>query len=849
HKKASITHFDSDFEIDSTLFKDKKPLVLPIEAGNTYTKLKYTQDEWASTYKAPYYDPTPWQNRSLPQVHDAYPYLTISDFLTDTIVRMPYKINEGSFFDGNYKGDEDSFLLPLTDTFFKFFTVEQLKGEVKGKKMIELKTNAGGVTVILHIPIAKGCIEYRRTYFEGLPSNIEKNDGALIKNDDVVFALFPNIKFKTDNEAFYRFGLISDYNINDNYVVSFHSVNKQINAPCKTRNNSYSEYKKYNNYVLDKKTFDYVKIKYGNDTQGVIIPNFQKQKGTEQFTFAIDFGTTNTHIEYKVGNRSAKPFDILEDEKQIHLFAKDYERIEKYIFDFDFLPEKVGREEEFKFPMRTALSEAKNFDWREDAIPMAHANVAFPYEKRIEYKYNRIQTGLKWSINKKNPEKVKCFIESLFLLLRNKVILGNGDLNNTKIIWFYPISMTRERFLKFEKEWKDAYVKYFINFDEDDFENDVKYNEALDKTLKENLIPMTESVAPYQYYKTTVSNASDMVSIDIGGGTSDIVIAVAEEVKYISSFRFAANSIFGDGYATNSINGILRQFKDDIYDVLKTANISTLTNIYAELNAKNNSSDIASFFFSLKNNKEVIERNITGNVDFNRMLQIDEKQKIIFVFFYAAIIYHLAHIMKAKGLKMPRHITFSGNGSKVIQILTTDNGLLQDYTKLIFEKVYGEQYHRNGLTILQNSTNPKEATCKGGISSPKAQDYNDMSKTKVVLKSADNQTFVTDEKYGSITSNKEEFLNKTVAEVQKFIQFVFNLNNEFSYKNNFGVSSDSFKIAKEECDRDLLIFSDKGLTQKLAEVSDDDIIEETFFFYPLNGMLNALSAAITDNHK
>ncbi|KAA6321952.1 hypothetical protein EZS27_028457, partial [termite gut metagenome] len=42
HKKASITHFDSDFEIDSTLFKDKKPLVLPIEAGNTYTKLKYT---------------------------------------------------------------------------------------------------------------------------------------------------------------------------------------------------------------------------------------------------------------------------------------------------------------------------------------------------------------------------------------------------------------------------------------------------------------------------------------------------------------------------------------------------------------------------------------------------------------------------------------------------------------------------------------------------------------------------------------------------------------------------------------------------------------------------------------
>ena len=225
------------------------------------------------------------------------------------------------------------------------------------------------------------------------------------------------------------------------------------------------------------------------------------------------------------------------------------------------------------------------------------------------------------------------------------------------------------------------------------------------------------------------------------------------------------------------------------------------------------------------------------------MLLLDSNYKIVFIFFYSAIIYHLAHIMKAKSLEMPRHIAFSGNGSKVIRILTSSDSTLEKFTKKIFEKIYGEKYPADGLTILQNENNPKEVTCKGGLSNPTYQEYEDMASMKMVYKAVqeDGAAFVDGDCYRLIN---EAYIQKTVDEVKNFVNFVFDLNRELSFKNNFDSSEASLEIAKSECLRDLATFTKNGLEIKRQEVSDNDIIEETMFFYPLNGMLNALISAI-----
>ena len=69
-----------------------------------------------------------------------------------------------------------------------------------------------------------------------------------------------------------------------------------------------------------------------------------------------------------------------------------------------------------------------------------------------------------------------------------------------------------------------------------------------------------------------------------------------------------------------------------------------------------------------------------------------------------------------------------------------------------------------------------------------------------------------------------------------------------SFLNNFGIENKSLEIAKIVCKKDIGTFIKEGLNEKLQEVSIDDTVEETLFFYPLNGILNALSTEICETN-
>lgn len=815
---------DSDFVIDSPLYQGTNPpLVLPVD---TFTqRFKYVRDPWDKNTKVPFSVSIPWQNRTLPDDGTMYPYLTISDFLEDYIIRTPYGMsasNKQDFFDGNIESLKDySFILPVKDLFFEFFTPEQLYGSVGGQKVIEIKKNAGGVSVTLRIPVRNGrYIEYHRNYYDhNDPQIADKNSGAIMERD-FAFAMLPNIKFNTEESAFYRLGFVHAFNDRTKYVVTSKRQAKEVPSIKHVRNTDDQRYPKGIVLALEGTNFDYVRIDC-DKASGIILPRLRREAGNDQYTFAVDFGTTNTHIEYSVNNGPTKEFDVTKTDTQIRPFA-EYSRAYQIIFEAEFIPTLIGQGSKYNFPMRTAMTEAKNTDWDQAVLPMAHAGFAFTYEKLLEYQYNRIITNLKWSNDKNNIQKVKCYIDSLMILLRNKVVLNNGNLQGTKVVWFYPISMSRARYNNFKSVWEAAYAKYF-------------------RGSTSNICAMTESLAPYEFYKRAHAAVNNIVTIDVGGGTTDVVMAEAGQVKHITSFRFAANAIFGDAFADNNgvQNGIIRQFKQQLLETLQ-ANNSTetqLLNVFEQLDNANKSADLASFLFSLKDN--VNNRAIASNVDFNEIMQHDSTQKMSFIFFYTAIIYHIANIMKLKGLNMPRHIAFSGNGSKVISILTSDAATLEKFTKTIFESVYGEKYNSDGLTILYREAQPKEATCKGGIICKTIQGYDDVSDTKLVLDSATQEDFI--DPHFTYQDIDATYLSNTVGQVKKFIDFVFGIDKIFSFRQNFDVDAESLKVAKDICYKDLKTYTEKGLTCRLEEVDKEAPVEETLFFYPLIGMLNALA--------
>jgi hypothetical protein len=765
-------------------------------------------------------------------------YLSSKDLLTNKIIRLPYNIQKDSFFDGNLnESSKYSYFLPITDTFFEYFSVADLK------KWIQINENGtgGSVTVQLKIPHLQQ--EIKKEY---------QDNGAILKLENGFDCLlFPNVKFALENDSFYRFGLFLPFAQKSNmekYSVDFYlDKDRVVSEKPFYRNTDDAENPICKTWSLNQKTFDRIKISNENES-GILLPILPERSKAENFTFAVDFGTTNTHIEYKTTtNNTIRPFDIQKENEQIHflLLNPDSENSNALVADIDFIPQLIDDNKSFKFPIHTALSVAKNKENAARVYPFVQANVVIPYQKKIVPNYNRVLTQLKWD---STEDEMGYFIDSLCYILRNKVILGGGNLRETKIVWFYPLSMAGSRSNIIREKWKVAYAKYFLGHWIDDVDDLAEEGKEI---LNRHLIELPESIAPFLCYKDDNKYRdaiNNIVSIDIGGGTTDIVfIKEGKKAEYVTSFRFAANSVFGLG---EHITPIVSKYQPDIEKIIEDNDPQfKLRNILNSITGST-SGDLASFFFSLPYNEML--KNV--EVNFNTMLKKDVDQKLVFVLFYSALIYHTAQIMKAKNMGLPRHIAFSGNGSRIVNIIA-DKKVLAELSKCIFEKVVGQKYGSSGLDIIQNTKNPKEVTCKGGIKAAD-KDYVQTPFKPLVLLGI-NETYFTNDNDTYSSVRIEESVVKTNKQVKEFINYV--LDDLLQQKYTKGVMAETFVraldlnqktllIAKEVCgkDDDFTTFTKNGIQRKIESISDtaNTQIEETFFFYPIASLLNAISNEI-----
>lgn len=816
----------SDFFINSSIYKGRLPLVLPVKAGNAYTDLRYVQDNWQDENAAPFLDSRDIEERNLPFTADKYPYLTISDFLTPTIILMPYEMTD-SFFNGNVKNDGQSFLLPLNETFFKYFTPKELMGAMPdGKNMIDMREfGSGNVEVTLRIPVQRGrYIEYVREYrkTDGEIKEAE-NEGRVIERK-FGLGVLPLIDFTAIAvKPFYRVAFFAK---SKNSKLSFagedvceikeHASRSDVGSTCSIES-----------YVLEE-NFNRILVEI-DKVRNVAIPVLKAYGTAAKYTFAVDFGTTNTHIEYSVdGGRASYAFDIKSIDKQMQRMHTDYkqDRDLDVAFVDAFIPSTIGDSDDYSFPMRTVFAESAMIDYRKATESMADGNIPFRYEKSAIPQYNRVKTDLKWSND--DAQRVELYLDNLFLLMRNKVVLGGGGLENTKVVWFYPVSMTRARCNRFSDIWKKLYKKYF------------------GENIEDNLVMMSESVAPYYYYKRDLGAKSNVVTIDIGGGTTDVYVVEENRPKMLSSFRFAANSVFGDGYNfPPRSNGFVNTFKDDVLGKLQANNQNDLITAFRSIESTDVSTDVIAFFFSIASNKAFKGKNVP--IDFLEMLIKNDKLKYTFVVFYGAVLYYVAKMMNAKGLALPQTLAFSGNGSKTLRVLSTDKATLAKFAQLVFEKVFGQKYNGTTLEVIYEDE-PKLATCKGGISCKENLTYDQVDVLKTSLLGTDAETFTTGKHYDMI-GNAE--IDGVAASVSRFIDFLFEVNddNKNFFVDSLATDASVIKNVKSVCKEDLVEYTKQGLEKKMEEIQSwglgkDAEVEETMFFYPIVAMLSNLARKI-----
>lgn len=823
----------SDFVIKSAKQSDNMPLVLPVDAGNRYSNLQYTTGKWGNTNRADFIDnESDLSKRTLPFEGSVHQYLTISDFLEDSIIKVPHTLNKANYFDGHIKIDkpELSFLLPVKPLLFRYFTVEELQRNMQdGKRMFEIKLLAGdAVSVTLRIPIVGSgnvsYIEYSRIYYNNSSADIANNAGNIVELKFTGF-IMPLVKFINPADALYNVSCIQ--HISENIDFAFYSDDIRLSSIGKVCRNEGQELTKAENYLIKEQNFDYIQVQHSFGYKGVVVPLFKQQRNIESFEFAVDLGTSNTHIEYRKGNEQPQAFGFTQADRMLcEMFLPTKNEFgyvedlvaETELIEKDFIPYEVGTGD-FKLPTRTILSAAKTVDWSKTVDPFTLVNLPFTYDKRANYEYNNLKYNIKWG-NGDDLRVMEAYVRCLMLIIRNKVLLNNGDLSRTKITWFYPISMPPKRLRCLKETWNEAYKEYF--------------GEGATSQ-------MTESAALIQYFFKRYSTATSLVNVDIGGGTTDIAFAKDKEINHVTSFRFASNALFEDSFSDlDDSNGIVDFHKSEILKLLQDKGLEELVKISQNPN-NSRPSNMASYLFGLKENSLLKKAEINEkSIDFNYLLQEDENFKIVFIIFYTAIIYHIAQITKKLGLDTPRHISFSGNGSKVVRVVSTDPKLLAKYTKLVFEKVLGVPYGKElELLGLDKNSSPKDSTCKGGLVGEVDDDSCDKT---IVFKSDASGIVSSSDTYASIT---QTYKNKTVGAVSDFFKFVLeDMNNAFNFDRNFGVKPSSLSISKDIVRKDLATFLDKGITQRLAETEADGVIEETFFFYPIKGAIQAISNEI-----
>ena len=834
---------------DFTIKPDRKqkqgenlPLVLPVSSGSKYIEMHYTNGLWDKTYKAPVKDDVAIGDRRLPEDGSTYPYLTISDFLEDSIIMVRHDFDSARYFDGNVGGnteEQTTFLMPLKPLYFKYFTPETLKRTFGSEKAtIEMKVAPGrkGVTVTLRIPVSGNgkldYIEYERSYYADQPSSkidAVNNDGNIVEYD-FNGLLMPHVRFRDEAEALYTAACISD--ASKEFGFEFYNGDTALyDIPADIRNQAGQYAKKAKTYTVSGHNFEYVRVTMPDTSlHAVIVPLFKPQQQVKTYEVAIDLGTSNTHIEYRSSeDRLSSALSYSASEGIYSTFFKQHIenlngritptdlKAEMTLIAGDFLPESLGDGGDFSFPTRTALSTSSLIDWTLRQRPYGMQNLALTYNKRDILPYNaRPIVNIKWNSDRNARDVMRAYIQSIMLLVRNKVIAGDGALSKTKIIWFYPNSMSANRLDSFKEIWDELYALYF--------------------NPQGHTLSLSESVAPIHYYFGRYSQAKDLVNVDIGGGTTDIAFAGDGVVKYVTSFKFAANSLYEDSFAPqNERNGIIDAFKGSIRNLLEKEGKTELLSIFDK---KTFPADMASFLFSLRENTLLKELN-PAQYDLNEMLKADTRFKISFYIFYAAIIYHIALLVKAKDLEMPRHIAFSGNGSKVVSILSNNPSRLARLSKVIFEHVLGKPYDKElEILGLEKNNNPKESTSKGGLIAGVSSAGDDIE--KVILKDSFGGLVGPEDTFETISG---EDIDRMVESVKDFYDFVLDkLPLQFSLKENFGIDDQAVSIAKKISQRDITTHLERGIKDSILEAeSASSRISDALSFYPVKGFLQTLS--------
>lgn len=451
-------------------------------------------------------------------------------------------------------------------------------------------------------------------------------------------------------------------------------------------------------YELFNTSFDMVEISVAG-AAGVVRPVWQQaQVSGEEFTYAIDLGTTGTFMARCMNDANGqpdlgrKPQMLVMDKPMVNYLHEAsaanaqfslVRRIEdaapegtRQWLKTEFAPALIDGKD-YVFPLRTALCVAAGAKDR-PALFDSH-NIAFFYEKTPAAPGQTVDTDIKW---KRDEQALAVFVRELLLIVKCDILQHNGDMARTRLVWFSPLSFSGKERDIYRRLWEDEPKRIL----------------CLDKA---QVRQYSESEAPYYYYKKMnyIANSDAVAVIDIGGGSTDFVYFADNKPQAAASAHFGCDVLWENGFnefADAKDNGIYCRYAGNLHFQRKDVEAMN-AQLLNQQGVKTR--DIINFWLRWSEDGDVASR---MRADF----------RPVFVYHLTAILYYMARLFKAHGMEAPRAIMFSGNGSRYIDtFIDGDPATVERIVKMVFGAVFGGTHHVH----IQLPPERKEATCYGGL--------------------------------------------------------------------------------------------------------------------------------------
>lgn len=697
-----------------------------------------------------------------------YPWLSNSDFFYHDLYDLNYNVNTNKFWRPIYKKDENKafpFLLPIKDTWFKYFTVDDLDkyliisnwedDRVEFELTVPLSSHKDKIVlsreyrknadddhpyrwVEMDKPLGLGIFPFYK--IKNSPDNPDKKYPFKVTwNEYSVYLFESSGNARSDEETVLRFlnteGGMEESEKETDAIRVLDTDNKTRTKNDDGRSAIYNI--RPNPESNEPRTrFDVIQfdhLKSYNDAYGaIVIPKFDdieiiEDNGKKAF-FAIDFGTSNTHISYWDHDcNKPVPFTIYPEDQQMVLlknpesvggvsqyrvpsaFGGKATKMNEFLREF--VPQVIGYNTKntkmsVEYPVRTATLENPKTLTLEDGNGklFISANIGYDIDNDNvksdpDFKYS---TNLKWALQKtrsqqggpefKNAQtRIELYCKQTLWMIKNKIVLKGYSYKDIAIQYFYPESMSVDDRLSFDDAWNKAKDEVFNNCG----------------FICKNIAPEPEAVVPF--YSLIMDDPKicihNLVNVDIGGGTTDIFFFDhGSKQGFEASVRFAADDLWGTAFP-NKQSGFVEYIKK----LIEGKNYSQETiALYDNFSEKNEASSLASFFF--KHSEFEFGSKIQGHKEFRSLLFLH----------YAAIIWYVRDMFevikkKDSSVAFPKVMTFTGKGSDYIKLITSDKDAITGLTLRLLKAFRTEESDLDGFRVELSKHDPKTLTADGGV--------------------------------------------------------------------------------------------------------------------------------------